>query len=170
MAQTDGARRLKISSPIETHAPAFLAFQMTQLTDRITSAGTRFTSRLGLDLPVYTMSTIMVLRRHPATVTEIAAALNVSHVAGIKSTKALIARGLVMRTDDPEDGRRKPLSLTEAGSEVAPEVEAILEKAQAAYHELFDEIGINLHDAVVKMNIALNRKSFDDRLVEALRR
>ena len=156
-----------IQRPVETYAPAFFAFLAIQLTDRITSEGARFSTAIGLEIPVNTMSTIMVLKGGPASVTEIASALNVSHVAVIKTIRILIDKGILERRNDPSDGRRKPLSLTSKGTQVAADVSTVIEKAQSVYRELFEEIGVDLHEALLKMNASLDRISFDNRLARA---
>ena len=156
-----------IQPPAQAYAPAFFAFVAIQLTDRITTEGARFSAAMGLEIPVNTMSTIMTLKHGPASVTEIADALNVSHVAVIKTTRILIDKGILMRSSDPEDGRRKPLSLTASGKHVATDVSLVIEKAQIAYRQLFEEIGVDVHDALAKMNTALDRVSFEQRLARA---
>ena len=167
MIQHEKSKTGGIQSPVEAYAPAFFAFLAIQLTDRITSEGARFSAAIGLEIPVNTMSTIMVLKEGPASVTEIASALNVSHVAVIKTTRILIDKGILERRGDPSDGRRKPLSLTSKGILVAADVSTVIEKAQSVYRDLFEEIGADLHEALLKMNAALDRVSFDTRLAKA---
>ncbi|WP_417593045.1 MarR family transcriptional regulator [Parasphingorhabdus sp.] len=167
MIQNEKSRTGRIHRPVETYAPAFFAFLAIQLTDRITSEGARFSTAIGLEIPVNTMSTIMVLKEGPASVTEIASALNVSHVAVIKTIRILNDKGILERRNDPSDGRRKPLSLTSKGTQVAADVSTVIEKAQSVYRELFEEIGVDLHEALLKMNAALDRISFDNRLARA---
>ena len=137
MIQHEKSKTGGIQSPVEAYAPAFFAFLAIQLTDRITSEGARFSATIGLEIPVNTMSTIMVLKEGPASVTEIASA------------------------------RRKPLSLTSKGILVAADVSTVIEKAQSVYRDLFEEIGADLHEALLKMNAALDRVSFDTRLAKA---
>lgn len=167
MIQDEKCENARIEPPVQAYAPAFFAFLAIQLTDRISSEGTRFSNAMGIEIPVNTMSTIMALKHGPASVTEIASALNVSHVATIKTTRILINKGIVERRDDPSDGRRKPLSLTGKGTRVAVDVSTVIEKAQTVYRELFEEIGVDLHDALLKMDAALDRVSFDTRLARA---
>lgn len=167
MTHAETPKKNPVRSPVQAHAPAFFAFLAIQLTDRISSEGARFSNAMGLAIPVNTMSTIMALMDGPASVTEIASALNVSHVAAIKTTRILADKGILARRDDPNDGRRKPLSLTRKGKLVAADVNTVIEKAQIVYRELFEEIGVDLHDALLRMNNALDRISFDKRLAEA---
>lgn len=167
MTQHETSKKISIQPPAKAHAPAFFAFLATQLTDRIVSEGGRFSNTMGLEIPVTTMSTIMALKDGPASVTEIASALNVSHVAAIKTTRILIEKDILERRNDPDDGRRRPLSLTAKGKRVAEDVSTVIKKAQTVYCELFDEIGVDVHDALLKMNTALDRISFDKRLAKA---
>jgi DNA-binding MarR family transcriptional regulator len=167
MTENQSPEKRPLQPPIQAYAPAFLALLASKLNDRISSEGARFTATMGLEIPVNTMSTIMALKDSPASVTEIADALNVSHVAAIKTTRILIEKGILVRSDDPADGRRKPLSLTAKGKRVAKNVSIVIEKAQIAYRQLFDEIGVDVHEALLKMDAALDRISFDKRLAQA---
>ncbi|MCR9130095.1 MAG: MarR family transcriptional regulator [Alphaproteobacteria bacterium] len=109
----------------------------------------------------------MLLDQGAMTVTELAAALGMTHAGAIKASRQLIDAGLVERMADPGDRRRKPLGLTREGRKSAAEARRFIELARHAYVALFEEIGVDLYSAIQAMNAALDRQGFDQRLAEA---
>lgn len=148
-------------------APAFFGLACDRLVDRIVAEGGAYAQRVGLSPPVRSMSSLMLLDQKPRTVTELAAALRMTHAGAIKAAGLLIDAGLVERTGDPSDRRRKVLSLTRAGQDAARETAEFLEMVRAVYASLFKEIGVDVYVAVGALEQALDRKSFDKRLEES---
>lgn len=155
--------------PIERFAPAFVGLLANRVSDLLVAQGGAYLSERGQPAPPRAMSTLLTLRAGPRSVTEIASTLGVSHPAVIKIMRDLARRGLVERARDPNDARRKPWRLTGSGETAASETERFIAVAQRAYRRLFEEIGVDLHAALVEMEAALRRTGFDARLREAAR-
>ncbi|MEE2526347.1 MarR family transcriptional regulator [Hyphobacterium sp. HN65] len=154
-------------SLFDTYAPAFFARRASMLVDKIISQGGASMQAFGLKSPVPAISTLLVLRKAELSVTEIATHLGVTHAAIIKNVRLLEREGLVERISDDRDARRKPLRLTAGGQEESVRTAAFLAAAQTAYRQIFEEIGVDMDAAIVRMEAALERQSFDLRLREA---
>lgn len=152
------------TSTIASYAPAFFGLRASRLTELIVEQGARYTKAEGIRTPVRGMSTLLCLRQGPATVTELAAELGVTHAAVIKNARMLESEGFIDRGEDPSDARQRPLSLTAAGRKAAEETAAFMELARQVYLEIFDEIGIDVHAGLVGMEAALARSPLDERL------
>lgn len=154
-------------SLFDVFAPAFFARRASILVEKIITQGGAAMKAFGLRAPVPAISTLLALRDAEQSVTEIAASLGVTHAAIIKNVRLLEREGLVERKSDDKDARRKPLRLTEDGKAEARRAIAFLDAASHAYAEVFDEIGVDMDAAIVKMEAAFARKSFADRLHDA---
>jgi len=154
-------------SPVGAYAPAFLGLLANRVVERIVEEGARYAAQADVRTPVRAMSTMLALRAGPATVTELAQMLGVSHATAIKNTRTLAELGLVTRGVDKKDARRRPLSLTPQGEDAAREADRFMRRARTAYREIFAEIGADAYAALAAMEAALDRKGFDVRLREA---
>ncbi len=67
------------------------------------------------ELPPHQVSAMSNLRKGPLTPGELADIERVSAPSMTRTANCLVEQGLVARTDHPDDGRCKVLSLTEAG-------------------------------------------------------
>ncbi|WP_394692462.1 MarR family winged helix-turn-helix transcriptional regulator [Hyphobacterium sp.] len=150
---------------LDDYAPAFLGMIMSRLVDEIVAAGSETARALSIDLPPRSMSIITLLAERERSVTEIALAVGQTHAGVIKNMKPLAESGLVTRFDDNSDGRRKPYGLTPKGRNIAGELDHLLKAGAAAYRELFEEIGIDLYDAVLRADAALKRQSMSQRML-----
>jgi DNA-binding MarR family transcriptional regulator len=94
---------------------------------------------------------------------EIAHRLRLSHPLIIRLTTALAEAGYVRLNADPEDGRRKVVSITRSGRR---EVEKILEInriIEAALQRLFEESGVDLLAALEGFERAIRARSLENR-------
>lgn len=152
------------SDIVQTYAPAFFALAASRLVDRIVDEGSVAAVSAGLSAPVRTFSLLLALRDGPLAVTEIAARMKVTHAAVIKQAKPLIDAQFVSRAQDPADRRRAPLKLTAKGRRESDRVIEFTKAAQKTYEVIFDEIGSDASDAISRIDAALDRASFDERM------
>ncbi|MFF0456946.1 MarR family winged helix-turn-helix transcriptional regulator [Nocardia africana] len=80
-------------------------------------------------------------REGPATVADLARADKVRHQTVAVAVSALEGRGLLMRTPDPDDQRRKRLHITDAG------LDLLSERREAGYGHLAELIATRLTPA-----------------------
>lgn len=149
---------------IMAYAPAFFGLLATRLTELIVDEGGQIAASRGIETPARCMSTILILLDGEKGVSELARELGLSHVALIKIVRQLNALGFVETGADPNDRRRRPIKLTKKGLKAARDVESFIAHLQLVYLELFEEIGVNVHDALRKMEAALRTRSLYDRL------
>lgn len=154
---------------IHSYAPAFFGLAASRLIDRIVDEGGEAARRAGLTAPVRTYSMLIVLQEEALTVTEIAARLGVTHAAVIKQSKPLLAARLIARKQDAADRRRMPLSLTEKGRREAAKVVSFMKAAQRVYQNLFEEVGADLFEAILRFDAALDRAPFNQRMETEIR-
>ena len=92
---------------------------LTALANEVRIACQRVSRRVryesGTDLPPHLLSILYLLGRGPRTPGELAEQERVSAPGMSKAVSVLQGRGLVERRDDPTDGRRCLVTLTEAG-------------------------------------------------------
>lgn len=152
------------STVVDRYAPAFFALMATQLADRIVDEGGRAAKRHGLVAPVRAYSTLLALAEESRSVTEIAAQLGLTHAAVIKQVRPLIEEGLLERSQDQNDARRRPLQLTARGTAEVALIAEFMAAAQQVYAAIFAEIGTDLDAAVRAFAAALDRSPFDARM------
>lgn len=88
---------------------------------------------------------------------EIARHLRVTHVTISQVSTALVKAGLVQMTPDPSDSRRRLLSLTVAGVELAEKMDAFWTALEALSSELNDAAG-DLLSPLGRLEAALDRE------------
>lgn len=147
--------------------PTFLGLHAYQLLSIIDFQGTELLAKHGIDLPSRTVSTMMhLLKKKRITVTGLAHFLGMSHQLVGHRIKDLKARGLVAERRDPGDLRRTLVVLTKSGEDLARQIEQLNREVESVYLELFEEIGVDLFEALIKAKQCLIEKSLGMRIAE----
>lgn len=107
--------------------------RLRRLSERLDRDVAKLYADFGVDFEPRWYPVVALLReKEPLGVTEIAAALGLTHPAVSQVVKQLMENGLLSSTVDPEDERRKLLSLTKEAQkrirELEPLWEAIIEE------------------------------------------
>ncbi len=125
---------------------AFLGFRVSRLADLIVAQGDSYLSDCGLDFPARAVSTILMIdERSDVSVSGITAELDQPHQLVAQRVDLLIEQGLVSRTQDPADNRRKILKLTRKGKHQVAHLKVCLSDAAKAFEFIFAEIGVDLN-------------------------
>jgi len=137
---------------------AFVAHLADRLSAQIcTETAAMFVER-GIEAPVRSASVLLfLLKTGSATLTEMARSDGQSHQLLATRLPPLEAMGLVERSVDPADARRRPYLLTERGTAEARRVEGACAEITAAMEDLFGEIGNNLVETLDGAMQALGR-------------
>ena len=152
---------------VQQQGPAFLAHVLRRLSDELVRGGASWYPEAGVTAPPRTASTLIALDDYgPLGVTEIASLLRQSHPLVIGWIKQLTTLGLVATRSDPRDGRRSIVKLTKAGRGEVGRLRQALVIMGGASQRLMDEVFPDLFEALWRMDEALRRKSFVDRLRE----
>lgn len=125
--------------------PGFVAHLAERLVEAICAETQRFADAAGIVAPVKTHSALLYLLIHgSASLVEIARSDGQSHQLVASRLAPLEALGLVERTADPADLRRKPYRLTAKGRDEAEKVRAAIAAHAQAQQELARETGLDL--------------------------
>jgi DNA-binding MarR family transcriptional regulator len=139
---------------------AFCANLLERLAARIIEQGEELLRDAGIEFPSRAASTVLLLSEHGRmSAADIAKSLVQPHQLVTQRIDLLIELGVVARIDDPEDARRKMLSLTPKGRKQSQKLKARLVLAEAAFAALFKEIGCDLSAVALKGMDALDRSS-----------
>jgi DNA-binding MarR family transcriptional regulator len=121
----------------------------------------------GVDLkPTATGAINYLHHAGPSSIANIAESLGYSHQLTSKRVAWLVDLGLARLENDPDDGRRRRVILTGRGEDRADRLMSFLPKLDAAFTELFDEIGVDLRQKVVEAEQSLARHPLDQRIRE----
>ena len=146
---------------------AFLSNKLIRLVDLIGAQGTELLRDAGIELPSNTVAlTLYVGDKGQASLAEIAKALDEVHQLSATRVDSLIQLGLMERRDDPNDGRRKALSLTKKGKAQHRLLLKRLREIEQALAGLYAEIGHDLPVILEAAVEALNRKPLIARIRE----
>ncbi|MBN1426184.1 bifunctional helix-turn-helix transcriptional regulator/GNAT family N-acetyltransferase [Candidatus Fermentibacteria bacterium] len=102
-------------------------------------------------------------------ITEIANRLGLTHPAVIKTTAAMVKKGVLLSMRDPNDSRRHLVRLSSVGLAMVPELEPIWEAFEQVAKELFEEISVDVIAVIEKMEDALSRRGFDARVTQRIK-
>jgi len=144
---------------------AFLANRLERLSELIAVQGQGLLAAAGLEMPSRAVSLVLLVgERGGLSAADAAAALGLPHQLVTQRAELLIGLGLVERSDDPSDGRRKILKLSAGGLAQHAKLRALLADAARAFEALFDEIGCDLSAVSATARAALERVPLQDRI------
>ena len=143
----------------------FLAHRLKRASELMLEGSAEALRAEGFAAPARAGSTLLLLRENgPTGVTEIAYRLRLSHPLIIKLTAALAGAGLVENRADPLDNRRRLIALTDKGLAEAGRFDAFLRRLDRAFEEMFEEMGVDLFDAVERFERAAERRPIAERI------
>lgn len=145
-------------------AAAFVANHMDRLSGLISEQGEVFLRDAGITIPSRTVSAVLLIgERGSVSAADIASVLDQPHQVATQRIDLLIKAGIVDRSPDPHDGRRKVLTLTADGHRQFARLQTRLETAAAAFTQLFDEIGCDMLACIERATGALKSKTLQQR-------
>ena len=145
----------------------FLPHILRRVSDEMVSGGDEWGRVAGITAPSRTTSTLLLLQEEGSrSVTEIAAKLRQSHQLVMVWIKQLSALGLVSSCKDSRDGRKTIVSLTKLGAAEISLIKEALKVEDKAFRALMDEADANIFDALWRIEAALRRKPYVERLRE----
>ena len=108
----------------------------------------------------------LLMRDGPLPVTDIAGSIGQQHPAVVRMINDLAKAGLVTREEDPSDGRRRLVRLTEAGQRSAERMHETIPDVDAAVHEIAEECEHDLWAALAEWEAALDRRGLLPRTLD----
>lgn len=138
--------------------------RLRRLSDRIDREADELYATFGINFEQRWFGVLNQLTLHKAmSVSEIALALGVSHVAVSQTRGALLARGLITAADDPKDARRRTLMLSASGRKLVNKLAPLWAALNDAARELDAEAG-HVTTGLERLEASLDRKSLADRV------
>jgi DNA-binding MarR family transcriptional regulator/N-acetylglutamate synthase-like GNAT family acetyltransferase len=104
----------------------------------------------------------------PRSVTELAQTLRLTHPAINQIVTEMVRRGLLLRSRDAVDERKRLLSLTAKGEDTIRRLEPVWEEIRIANAEFMDEVGVDLLDVLGRIEAGLDRRGMYERVRERL--
>lgn len=157
----------------ESLGRAFIASAMRRVSDQFFAGSSEWHREFGIAAPVRTWAQLLLLEeRGPLGITEIASELRQSHPTIIEWTRALTNLRMTSASQSAADRRRNEISLTSAGKKEAALVLRARDILADAYAQLCTEVGSDIFEPLLKLEVACQEKSMLLRLREnaALRR
>jgi DNA-binding MarR family transcriptional regulator len=146
-------------------AKAFVANKFDRLAAMIVDQGDELLRDAGIEFPSRAVSLFMLVGEdRQLSVADVAATLGQPHQLVTQRADILIDFGLIERSSDPADGRRKTLILTGKGEAQYAKLEFILSEAANAFDELFREIECDMPAFAMKAMDALGRATLLERI------
>lgn len=137
---------------------AFVGNQIARLLDLIDAQSIDFLQDAGISLPSRAVSTVILINeRGQISTADIAKELKQPHQLATQRVETLIDLGLIDRIADPDDRRRKILTLTEKGKEETAKLHKRLADGDRIFLRLFDEIECDLSAATLRAIDALQQ-------------
>lgn len=146
---------------------AFLSNKLLRLVELIGQQGNALLGEAEITIPSNAVACLLFIGdKGQASLVEIAAALDEAHQLTSQRVEALMDLGLLERQDDPNDRRRKALSLTRKGKVQYDRLLARLGEIENAFSGLYAEIGHDLPNILETAMDALRRKPLLERIRE----
>jgi DNA-binding MarR family transcriptional regulator len=146
-------------------AAAFLANRLDRLADLIVAQGDELLRAADLSMPPRAVSLMLLIGSEKELSTADAASrLGQPHQLVTQRVELLKDLGLIERTEDPLDGRRKALTLSATGRDQYARLLECLSRASDGFLNLFEEIGCDLSSITAMAMQALQRKPLLDRV------
>jgi DNA-binding MarR family transcriptional regulator len=135
---------------------AAFAMRVGQLATTIYEQMDAFLAAQGVMLPGYTTSIVQTLyHAGPQSISDLAVRLQLSHQLASQRVQWLAREGFAAVSSGTTDRRVRIVKLTRAGRAEADKLQRFLPMIDSAYGDLFDQVGLDLHDAVVRAAAAL---------------
>ena len=142
-----------------------LGSQLRMLSEMITADVAHIYEQFGVDLDPKWFPVFYVLASESdSTVTSIARTIGHSHVSVSKIVAEMEARGLIESRKSTVDSRRTLVNLSEAGKAFVPQMQQQCETVDRALDQLFEDTGIDFHQAINVTRRALKHQALSERV------
>ncbi len=152
---------------IQQLGPLALGSRLKNLSDLLMKEMSAIYRQLGVEFEPRWFTTFQVVLKHDdVAVTEIADVLGLTHPAVVQVVNILDRKGLVTTRQDPQDRRRRLVTLTEQGRRLGTQLAPLWEDVRQAARGLLAETDPPLLPALDSLERALERKSSYRRIRE----
>lgn len=154
-----------MESPLSVlRSPQFGAI-LFRASELINSQGSDVFQRLGISLPASRISIVLALHSKGAlSSTELSEHIGLSRQLIESRLKPSIKDGFFISLIDSKDSRRRIYDISESARNEANQIVAIMIDFEQVYATLWQEMGIDLEEALKLMEAALGMQSLTERL------
>ena len=144
---------------------AFLGNTLEKLVSLINQQGEEILKDAGVYFPPRAATMMLLLMKNgPMSAADLAKALKQPHQLVTQRIEALIGCKVISRASDSTDLRRKLLRITPAGKLQLRRLKDRLDRIEAAYAGLFDEVDCDLADVALRTVELLLKRTLGDRV------
>lgn len=148
-----------------------MASRLRRLSDVYWQGVTAIYRQSGLDFDVrWATVFILIAQQGPVAVMEIAERLGITHPAVIQVINELEKKDLIRSAKSEQDGRKRFLSLSEAGQAMLPRLQPLWDAFMAVNRQMLSQQQHNLLRSLQEMEDQLAEKPFIDRVQDELTR
>lgn len=154
-----------MKSEFPVNRAGWLGFVARELSDLVIEQGKEVFRQRGLRTNPQCASVVLALAQFgPTTLANLGRMLGQPHQIIAQRIKLLEPHGLVTRKPDRNDARRKLLSLSAKGRKEALSIAEIISEAELVFARIYEEIGINTSEALMKTIAAFEATPMAERL------
>lgn len=144
-----------------------LASRMKRLVERLKAEASRVYRDRGIDFnDSWFLAAWMLSREDGITASEMAERLGISRPAVSQMTAGLRRAGLITYRGDPDDRRRRLISLTGKGRRTVGELEPLWREVDVVTREMIDSSGVDLLRGLSAIEDAIDKKGLSERIAE----
>ncbi|GAB2576615.1 MarR family winged helix-turn-helix transcriptional regulator [Spirosoma areae] len=147
-----------------------LASRLRRLSDLYWQGVTATYRQSGVDFDVrWATIFVLIARQGPVAVMEIADRLGITHPAVIQVINELEKHGLIASARSEQDGRKRLLTLSEAGQTMLPKLQPLWDAFVAVNRSMLAQQAHNLLASLQEMEAQLAERTFFDRIQDQLK-
>ena len=149
----------------ELRTPQFGAI-LFRATELIGLQGGEVFDSLGFRIPASQISIALTLSKFgPCSSTQLSNRIGISRQLIESRLKKSVKQGLFVAIQDKQDSRKKLYDFSDATRDEAIRITEIMSDFQSVYGSLWQEIGVDIEQALLLMEKALNKSSLEERLL-----
>ena len=152
-------------SIIKQFGEAGITFRLKRINDKLAHDILARFRDYGLEMEPSGLPILHLIRdKQNCSVQDISIALGISHPAAVQFVQNLEKRRLIKTSTDQSDKRKKLIGLTDKGFDIIKKILPLQNDIEAAFQKLKEEIDLDLLTTLDKIEDALSRKTFYNRL------
>ena len=152
-------------SIIKQFGEAGITFRLKRINDKLAHDILARFRDYGLEMEPSGLPILHLIRdKQNCSVQDISIALGISHPAAVQFVQNLEKRRLIKTSTDQSDKRKKLIGLTDKGFDIIKKILPLQNDIEAAFQKLKEEIDLDLLTTLDKIEDALTRKTFYNRL------
>jgi DNA-binding MarR family transcriptional regulator len=140
--------------------------RLRMLSERLTEDSRRIYEAYNVEIRPKWFPVIFLLNQDgPSSVTQLASDMGHSHPSVIKIVREMLTEGVLSEKQDPSDGRRMIIALSDKGKTLARKIQSPCNDAESALEQLFEKTTNNLWLALDEFEYLIDQASLYHRVI-----